>query len=58
MIDNDCNILSNMSKTDFRECRNLVIEMVLHTGKLTNINSLNNSRPKIVSGIFDTAKNV
>ena len=33
MIDNDCNILNNMSKTDFRECRSLVIDMVLHTGE-------------------------
>ena len=33
MLDNDCNILGNMSKTDFREFRALMIEMVLHTGE-------------------------
>ena len=32
MIDNECNILNNMSKQDFRECRSLLIDMVLHTG--------------------------
>ena len=34
MMDNECNILSNMSKAEFREFRALMIEMVLHTGKL------------------------
>ena len=33
MIENDCNIMNNMSKSDFRDCRSLVIEMVLHTGQ-------------------------
>ena len=33
MLDNECNILLNMSKTDFREFRSLMIEMVLHTGE-------------------------
>ena len=32
MVDNECNILSNMSRADFREFRSLMIEMVLHTG--------------------------
>ena len=32
MMDNECNILSNMSKTEFREFRSLMVEMVLHTG--------------------------
>ena len=32
MIDNECNILNNMSKQEFREFRSLMIEMVLHTG--------------------------
>ena len=32
MLDNECNILVNMSKPDFREFRSLMIEMVLHTG--------------------------
>ena len=32
MIDNECNILNNMSKAEFREFRSLMIEMVLHTG--------------------------
>lgn len=31
MLDNDCNILSNMTRSDFREFRSLMIEMVLHT---------------------------
>ena len=29
--ENDCNIFANMQKTDFREFRNLIIDMVLHT---------------------------
>ena len=33
MLDNECNILLNMSKPDFREFRSLMIEMVLHTGQ-------------------------
>ena len=33
MIDNECNILNNMSRQDFRECRSLLIDMVLHTGR-------------------------
>ena len=33
MLDNECNILVNMSKPDFREFRSLMIEMVLHTGQ-------------------------
>ena len=37
MIDNECNILSNMSKTEFREFRSLMVEMVLHTGDLPHI---------------------
>ena len=31
MQKHDCNIFNNMQKTDFREFRNLIIEMVLHT---------------------------
>ena len=37
MIDNECNILSNMSKTEFREFRSLMVEMVLHTGDNQNV---------------------
>ena len=37
MIDNECNILSNMSKTEFREFRSLMVEMVLHTGEMVEI---------------------
>ena len=33
MIDNECYILNNMSRQDFRECRSLLIDMVLHTGR-------------------------
>ena len=29
--EHDCNIFSHMQKTEFREFRNLCIEMVLHT---------------------------
>ena len=29
--EHDCNIFSNMQKTDFRDFRNLIIDMVLHT---------------------------
>ena len=32
MLDHDCNILNNMSRSDFREFRSLMVEMVLHTG--------------------------
>ena len=37
MIDNECNILSNMSKTEFREFRSLMVEMVLHTGEMVGM---------------------
>ena len=30
-MENDCNILANMNKAEFREFRSLMIEMVLHT---------------------------
>ena len=33
MVDNECNILSNFSKFEFQVLRNLMIEMVLGTGK-------------------------
>ena len=33
MSENECNILNNMNKAEFREFRSLMIEMVLHTGK-------------------------
>ena len=29
--EHDCNIFANMQKQDFRDLRNLLIEMVLHT---------------------------
>ena len=32
MIDNDCNILQNMNKQEYKQFRSLMIEMVLHTG--------------------------
>jgi hypothetical protein len=31
LAEHDCNIFANMQKTDFREFRNLIIDMVLHT---------------------------
>lgn len=31
MAENNCNVFSNMQKKDYRDFRNLVIEMVLHT---------------------------
>ena len=33
MKENECNILNNMSRTEFKEFRSLMIEMVLHTGR-------------------------
>ena len=36
MQDNDCFILGNMSMTEFREFRSLMIEMVLHTGEFAS----------------------
>ena len=32
MVDNECNILQNMSKAEYKQFRQLMIEMVLHTG--------------------------
>ena len=32
MIDNECNILSNLTKFEFQQLRSLMIEMVLSTG--------------------------
>ena len=40
MQDNDCFILGNMSMTEFREFRSLMIEMVLHTGEFCFFSSL------------------
>ena len=37
MIDNECNILQNMSKAEYKNFRSLMIEMVLHTGSRTDI---------------------
>ena len=34
MIDHECNILNNMSRTEFREFRSLMVEMVLATGEM------------------------
>ena len=32
MLDNDCNILGNLTKAEYKEFRTLMIDMVLHTG--------------------------
>ena len=40
MADNDLHILNNMSKSDFREFRSLMIEMVLHTDMTTHFSLL------------------
>ena len=40
MADNDLHILNNMSKTDFREFRSLMIEMVLHTDMTSHFSLL------------------
>eukprot|EP00090_Calanus_glacialis_P007040 TRINITY_DN15506_c0_g1_i6.p1 TRINITY_DN15506_c0_g1~~TRINITY_DN15506_c0_g1_i6.p1 ORF type:complete len:696 (-),score=189.23 TRINITY_DN15506_c0_g1_i6:354-2441(-) len=50
MIDNDCNILNNMSKAEFREFRSLMIEMVLHTDM-----SMHFSQLKYMKGLIQTA---
>ena len=40
MIDNECNILQNMSKSEYKQFRSLMIEMVLHTGMIITFNTL------------------
>ena len=45
MTENECNILNNMNKIEFREFRSLMIEMVLHTGTY-NFNTIDNIREK------------
>jgi len=50
MIDNECNILNNMSKVEFREFRSLMIEMVLHTDM-----SMHFSQLKYMKGLIQTA---
>jgi hypothetical protein len=32
MLDNDCNILVNMTKAEYKDFRALMVDMVLHTG--------------------------
>jgi hypothetical protein len=32
MLDNDCNILVNMTKAEYKDFRTLMVDMVLHTG--------------------------
>lgn len=50
MVDNECNILNNMSKPEFREFRSLMIEMVLHTDM-----SMHFSQLKFMKGLIQTA---
>jgi len=50
MIDNECNILNNMSKQEFREFRSLMIEMVLHTDMSMHFTQL-----KLMKGLIQTA---
>ncbi|XP_059089272.1 dual specificity calcium/calmodulin-dependent 3',5'-cyclic nucleotide phosphodiesterase 1B-like isoform X3 [Tigriopus californicus] len=38
--ENNCNIFANMQKADFREFRNLIIEMVLHTDMTQHFSQL------------------
>jgi hypothetical protein len=70
MIDNECNILNNMSKAEFREFRSLMIEMVLHTGNTFHFiilftyfdgffsdMSMHFSQLKYMKGLIQTAVN-
>jgi len=50
MIENDCNIMNNMSKSDFRDCRSLVIEMVLHTDMSMHFLQLKQMKTLLSSG--------
>ena len=38
--ENDCNIFVNMQKSDFREFRSLLIDMVLHTDMTQHFSQL------------------
>ena len=49
MIDNECNILSNMSRQDFRECRSLLIDMVLHTDMSQHFSQLKQMKTLLAS---------
>ena len=49
MVDNECNILTNMSRSDFRECRGLVIEMVLHTDMSMHFSQLKQMKAAVQS---------
>ena len=40
MLDNDCNILGNLTKAEYKEFRTLMIDMVLHTGTVVHKVSL------------------
>ena len=48
MIDNECNILSNLSKFEFQQLRTLMIEMILSTGK---------RRKRLVSHVKEKIRN-
>ena len=52
MMDNDCNILANMNKAEFREFRSLMIEMVLHTDM-----SMHFSQLKFMKNFLQIANN-
>jgi len=60
MVDNECNILSNMSRADFREFRSLMIEMVLHTDMSMHFSQLkymkNLVQTAVDGGSFDKTK--
>ena len=45
--ENDCNIFSNMTKTDFRDFRNLIIDMVLHTDMSQHFSQLKQMKTAI-----------
>jgi len=49
MIDNECNILSNMSKTEFREFRSLMVEMVLHTDMSMHFSQLKSMKSLVAA---------
>ena len=50
MIDNECNILQNLSKQEYKQFRSLMVELVLHTDM-----SLHFSQIKNLKNLLQTA---
>ena len=42
MIDNECNILQNLSKQEYKQFRSLMVELVLHTDMSLHFSQIKN----------------